>query len=280
MRGDAAAYQTLGLEPGADQSAIDLAYRTLIKRYHPDREGGDAERASAINEAYFRLRKTAGQPVERTEPASVAEALYARRAARLKRRHQKKRVRFWPLILVPLALVAYLQRDSLAIMAQDFAAEVQRWIEPSIHDGTDSGGATGSASLDEPLASSAITAAVAQAHVLHRSGSEAALEERSRDCHQKLRAEPTLERLDGCAAFDNAVLELQQRDPLRDEGPFGASAITARQISGATLLSPDYLAIDARLDRVRSRVQLLIDQGEFAQPPLGSGAQIAPRPAS
>jgi hypothetical protein len=67
---------------------------------------------------------------------------------------------------------------------------------------------------------------------------------------------------------------------MRDEGPFGASAITARQISGATLLSPDYLAIDARLDRVRTRVQLLMEKGEFAQPTSGSGAQIAPGPAS
>jgi hypothetical protein len=68
--------------------------------------------------------------------------------------------------------------------------------------------------------------------------------------------------LDGCAAFDDAVLELQRRDPLRDEGPFGASAVTARQITGASLLSNDYLAIEARLDQVRSRVQLMLTPAE------------------
>jgi hypothetical protein len=259
MRGDAAAYQALGLEPGADQAAIDRAYRVLIKRYHPDREGGDAARASAINQAYFQLRRPGGQTADAVAPASVAEALYARRATQLKLRRQKKKARLWPLLLLaPLGILAYLQRDALSILTEDVQAAVQRLTEPSSSDGTDTARPGGPESLDEPLMGRAIADAVTEATALHRAGDEAALVENSRACHQKLRAEPSLERLDGCAAFDNAVLELQRHDPLRDEGPFGASAITARQISGATLLSNDYLAIEARLDRVRSRVQLLL----------------------
>src|SRR5687767_917673 len=112
MRGDAAAYQALGLEPGADQADIDRAYRTLIKRYHPDREGGDAARASAINEAYFQLRKPAAQSADPAPATSVAEALYARRGRQLKLR-RKKRARIWPLMLVAIGLIGFLQREKL-----------------------------------------------------------------------------------------------------------------------------------------------------------------------
>lgn len=277
MRGDAAAYQALGLDPGADQATIDRAYKALIKRYHPDREGGDAARASAINEAYFQLRRP-GQQAEPAAPTSVAEALYARRAMQPKLRRNKKKAPRWPLLLLlALGVVAYLQRDELAIVAEDLQAEVQRRIEPSSADGTDAARAGRSESLDEPLVAGAIGDAVAQARILHSAGDEAALAEHSRDCHQKLRAEPSLTRLDGCAAFDNAVLELQRRDPLVDEGPFGATSITARQISGATLLSDDYLVIEARLDRVRSRVQLLLSpSGQTPGASASDGAQIAP----
>ncbi len=49
MPGPASAYAVLELEPGADRAAIEEAYRRLIKRYHPDRSGGDAARAAEIN---------------------------------------------------------------------------------------------------------------------------------------------------------------------------------------------------------------------------------------
>src|SRR4029078_3085994 len=56
MPDDASAFAALGLEPGADSAAIEQAYRRLIKRHHPDREGGDARRAAEINRAYRELR--------------------------------------------------------------------------------------------------------------------------------------------------------------------------------------------------------------------------------
>ena len=60
-----------------------------------------------------------------------------------------------------------------------------------------------------------------------------------------LRTSPTLARFDRCAAFDDAVVSLQDRDPLRDQGPFSELAVTGRIRSAAALLSDDSVAIDA-----------------------------------
>ena len=57
MAADTSAYAVLGLEPGTAATEIERAYKKLIKRYHPDREGGDAERAAEINRAYRDLRR-------------------------------------------------------------------------------------------------------------------------------------------------------------------------------------------------------------------------------
>ncbi len=49
------AYATLGLDPGADQTAIRDAYRDRIKEVHPDAEGGDEVAFREVREAYERL---------------------------------------------------------------------------------------------------------------------------------------------------------------------------------------------------------------------------------
>jgi hypothetical protein len=85
-----------------------------------------------------------------------------------------------------------------------------------------------------------------------------ALSAASQDCHQVLRTKPSLRELDRCVAFDDAVITLQDRDPLRDEGPFAPLAVTGRQWSAASALSDDDLAIDSRLDRIRLRVELVL----------------------
>lgn len=54
-RPDAAAYRTLGLEPGADDEAIRRAYREKVKEVHPDREGGDEQAFKQVTEAYDQL---------------------------------------------------------------------------------------------------------------------------------------------------------------------------------------------------------------------------------
>src|SRR4051794_11361263 len=52
----ASPFAILGLKAGADSSAIKRAYKDLLKRYYPDREGGDGKRAAEINRAYRELR--------------------------------------------------------------------------------------------------------------------------------------------------------------------------------------------------------------------------------
>jgi hypothetical protein len=95
-----------------------------------------------------------------------------------------------------------------------------------------------------------------------------ALASASRDCHHQLRLKPALAQLDRCAAFDDAVVQLQDRDPLRDQGPFSELAVTGRLMSAATLFSDDYLAIDSRLDRIRLRVELaLVPRAPEPAPP-------------
>ena len=59
-------------------------------------------------------------------------------------------------------------------------------------------------------------------------------------------------------SFDDAVVQLQDRDPLRDQGPFSEIAVTGRIWSGAAALSDDSVAIDGRLDRIRRRVELML----------------------
>ena len=81
----------------------------------------------------------------------------------------------------------------------------------------------------------------------------------SRDCHRLVKAKPSIDQFDRCAAFDDAVVQLQNRDPLRDQGPFSEIAVTSRQMSAASTLSDDSLAIDSRLDRIRLQVGLALD---------------------
>jgi hypothetical protein len=77
--------------------------------------------------------------------------------------------------------------------------------------------------------------------------------------------------LDRCSAFDDAVVGLEDRDPLRDGGPFAPLAVTGRQWSAASALSDDSLAIDSRLDQIRLRVELsLVPQVPPVVPAAGA----------
>ena len=59
---DDKALAVLGLAPAATRAEIKARYKRLVKRYHPDANGGDRqaeERLKVINQAYSTLRKRA-----------------------------------------------------------------------------------------------------------------------------------------------------------------------------------------------------------------------------
>ena len=276
MAGDVSAYATLGLEPGANAAAIDAAYRSLIKRYHPDRSGGDAERAAEINRAYFQLRR--GRPADvgsDHHPADIAEAIYARRASRPPRVEPSPPNRLrWVAPFLAAVLLLYFGRDRLIETFEAARDQFTPPWSPVVRSAPGSAPVAGSMTLDGQLDESAIRASILDARQL-ASAPEDRRAEHSRACHRIMRASPGRSRLDRCAAFDYSVGLLQDRDLLRDEGPFSAAAITARQMAAASLLSDDFLAIEARLDRIRTRVELALAPPPMpAEPPMSNLAEL------
>ena len=241
MTGRASAFAILGLAPGADSASIEQAYKRLIKQHHPDREGGDAGRAAEINRAYRELRggKASVDPLQFNEDF----AAYRRR-------------RRWPLaaafavlgigaavlVIGPSAPLARVW-ETRAPLTLTHAAKAATAVHDPMH---------------EALHTRVIDAAVQKALYLFRTKDEIALAEESRDCEHHFRDNPGSMMLDRCAAFDDAVIGLQDRDPLRDGGPFAPLAVTGRQWSEASALSDDDLAIDDRLDQIRLRVELAL----------------------
>lgn len=272
MASELSAYSILGLEPGADHTAIDEAYRRLIKQHHPDRSGGDANRAAEINRAYRELRRKPPVQAESSVSRDISEAIYARRASRSRVPPPGRRKRkLWPFLLVALAALAFVQRDRLIEEVPALGEMFTQAWSPAL--GTPaSAPAKEMVTLDAPLAEAVIRSSIREASSLAGGASGDRLAERSRECHRTMRAEATLTQLDRCAAFDYAVALTDGRDLVQDEGPFSASAVTARQMAAASLLSDDFLAIEARLDRIRSRVELTL----YPQP----AASGSPQPSS
>ena len=227
----------LGLEPGADRRAIDDAFKSLMKQHHPDRPGGDGARAAEIIRAYRALRPGSmiAREIEfRDRPG--------RRAATW---------RWWALGL--LAILAAVILASLADPTPRsgparLGTEVAR--ELGLRSPKEPG------PIEQPLYEDAIDAAADEARQMIGRRDEMALAEKSRDCRLAFRASRELSAFDRCVAFDVAVVLLQDRDPLRDQGPFGQVSVSRRHWSDAAMLSSDSLAIDSRLDRIRLRVEL------------------------
>lgn len=240
MAGRASALAVLGLSPGATPAAIERAYKSLIKQHHPDRIGGDATRAAEITRAYRELR--GGKAA--TDPLQFNDDLRSKRNAR-----------HWPVAALAaggaMAALLMVMGPSVPLTRSVSAAThgllVRRAAKPAAAD-----------PIAAPLHLTAIDSAVGEALHLYRTRDEMALANASNDCHRRLRDDPGTALLDRCAAFDDAVIGLEDRDPLRDEGPFAPLAVTGRQWSAASALSDDSLAIDGRLDQIRLRVELAL----------------------
>ncbi len=267
MPAPASAFAALGLEPGADREAIERAYRELIKRYHPDRSGGDAVRAAEINRAYAELRR---EPSGH-EPMPAAPV---RRYRDHRRKVPRRPARLWPLVIAAIAVLLIIERDWIAAALPRWMAALENPQGPPLPGGRASAVAVDSAALEGPLDEKAIARSIEQAGRLAEPGDEQALADWSRDCHRRMRADPSLAQLDRCAAFENAVAAIADRDPLHDSTMFNASAITARQMTAGSLVSRDYLAIERRLDRIRTVVQLTLRPA----PPPPANIVIDPEP--
>ena len=236
MAGESSAYALLGLKPGADAAAVDQAYKRLIKQHHPDREGGDAQRAAEINRAYRELKNRPRDALEMHQhPPEV--------------RSSAKRWVFAAMVALVSVGTLLLAADPTRPLASPRSAVPLK---------LNAAKAASADAMDQPLTAGVIDSAVRNALQLSRTGDEMALAQSSEACHRDLRAQPSIRRLDRCVAFDDAVVLLQDRDPLRDRGPFSEPIVTGRQWGAATALSSDYLAIDGRFDRIRLRVETLL----------------------
>ena len=239
MSGDRSAYELLGLEPGAGREAIEQAYRRLIKLYHPDREGGDPLRAAEITRAYRELRghRSPGGELEfHDQPAAGPNSAG------------------WQIIALSVAIILL----SLAILAggpldsgfgpRSAGVPLKAQARVPAPDSP----------IEQPIDLGALEATVAEVRRLFRSADEIKLAQLSRDCHQAFRQSPDIERFDRCVAFDDAVIILQDRDPLRDQGPFREVDVVRRHWSEGMALNNDSWALDSRLDRIRLRFELLL----------------------
>ncbi|MGI8705711.1 MAG: J domain-containing protein [Sphingomicrobium sp.] len=263
MTGENSAFATLGLSAEAGRAEVDEAYRRLIKRYHPDRTGGDCSRAAEINRAYTVLRQSFEGPVRprRRMPVPVQPRARPRRRSRAG----------WMLLgaaVVAAGIGAANTDRGGGSGGSDYAMPFQ-WPAPADRPAS-AAAVSPLTSFDEPLQAAVIDRAVADAVQFDKAADPAATLAFSRACHNKLREDPSLTWFDACAAFDEAVVILSGANPLLDPGPFNTSSVMTRQMGAARLLSHDMLAADSRLNQIRTRVELALipKLDEAARQPL------------
>ena len=232
-----------GSSPGADATAIERAYKRLIKQHHPDREGGDA-----------RARRR-DQP--RLSGAS-APRRHLRDPLELNDEWPPSRAREWR--LAALALCCW-QRQALACCCRR-AAVAQVPSRPV--------DAASNAAIDRSSVARWRPDGPAARSRGDRRGGRArrySSPDQRRDGARPTPAAIATSQFDRARALPSSTgarrstmrwSQLQDRDPLRDQGPFSELAVTGRIWSGATALSDDSVAIDGRLDRIRLRVEVAL----------------------
>jgi hypothetical protein len=240
---------------------VDEAYRRLIKQHHPDRAGGDPERAADVNRAYTLLRRQqlAAGPQSRPVPVVV---------------HPRGRPRSrWSDRLFAAVVLGIVVAGGAALQygigGNVFAHPLKvRW--PAADTGAQPTAANPLINFDQPLNLPVVDSAIAQAMGFHSAKDLASAEVYSRDCQANLRREPNLVRFDACAAFDEATITLSSDAELANSATFNQSAVIAREVGAARALTDDIFVADSRLNQIRSRVELkllpLVDSAAGQRP--------------
>lgn len=254
------AYAALGLRSGAAPAQVDEAYRRLIKIHHPDKSGGNAAKAAEINRAYSLLRqeRLARGPHMHRVPVPI-------RPARPSGRARGKLV--FTLVLLAIVVGGWLamQRDlpnglnhPIRFRPPPAALAPEELAEDTLQ------------AFDQPLNSTVIDSAIAQAVKFHTLGDWVAAGIYSRDCNSRLQHDRSLAWFDACVAFDEAIVTLGAAAPQGADDYFADNAIAVREVSAARAFSDDSLGADLRLQQIRSQVQLqlvpLMDQAALEKP--------------
>ena len=246
MIGRESAYAEVGLKPRADRAQIDEAYRRLIKLHHPDRPGGNGERAAQINRAYRELRN---------QPPDILPVQVQPRFS-VKAERPRFRLRALATVCVAAGAIFFLSRNPDIFHSLESATAVPAMA--ASQDDSSPKSVTPLDDLQEPLSKSAIDRSAADALNLYQRSNPASLAGYSRGCQAQFHDHPDVVWFDACAAFDEAVVLLQSRDPAADSGPFNPAAVTSREMGAAGILSDDSLAADSRLRQIRSRVEIVL----------------------
>lgn len=232
----------LGLRRGATRAQVDEAYRRLMKVHHPDRAGGDSNRAAEVNRAYTMLRRHRDAPVRRPPPSvPIRTAPKPRRSP----------FAGWLIVLGigASAIVGLVSGD----LERDSPAG-REWVSPdaSSRDGVS---LTPAVNFDTPLNASVIANAISDAEHFDDSGDLSAAIQYSRICHERLRQGPNLIMFDACAAFDESIFVLNADKPGATSGTFDSQAVLAREIGSARIFSGDAFDADSRIHQIRSMVE-------------------------
>lgn len=241
MRGQRSPYSILGLKPGAHPAQIDLAYRELMKRHHPDLPGGDAGTAAEINRAYGAIKG-------RTPPARALVPAIEDRKVRKRARH-RGRLAGWALLAAATALLlaapepASLSRET---PSGGLLAFPSRGGAPELPDTLDMRSLT-----DEQ----AIASAVSTARRMHAAGQSGQAARFSSSCHNDLAHYPSPAMLDHCVAFD-AAMALLAGDRATPE--FQPKLMRERHTRAVSQVSKDGVLAQNRIVSARREAERLL----------------------
>lgn len=282
-------YRILGVSSDAEGEVISAAYRALMKKYHPDKNGSDAgdTRARQINEAYSILsdpaKRAAYDHIRRAKKQSTSEKSTSSNHAKPKETAAKQPAPVQPIENEPspwkpvavlggvtmfIAAIAMTGRGNSDDLAANLEAETMS-LENVV--------APVSATDDLPKKLSDLDMSPVDFKNIENGASKFAAVFTSRgllgarayseNCHKKTSASPTWETADFCAAFDFAAVFV-------DEGVSKIADISANsyfkfksqnQEQDYANAGADQFSLNSRLSTIRETAQLVVSEAIDAQ---------------